>query len=147
MLNWIVIHTMLGGTDSIPWIRQGSVRKIGDGSNVKVWTDKWIPWQPTLPNNHPSVDPEMPVRELIVNGQWDRAKLVEMFPPNLVSYILKIAVIPTEQPNKLIWSSTKMDYSVSTAPIKWSLWPIVLRQEKTHTNRLKHVWRAKVPQS
>lgn len=98
-----------GIREIILWIQQGSIWRIGDGSSVKVWTDKWIPRQPTLPNNLPSytVDPEMQVSELIVNGQWDKAKLVEMFPLNQVSNILTIAIIPPKQSNKLIWALEK----------------------------------------
>ncbi|OVA20440.1 Reverse transcriptase zinc-binding domain [Macleaya cordata] len=83
---------------------------LGDGSNIRVFEDSWIP---TLPNfkptsvmcNHTSVTW---VSDLFVQGTttWNFNLLYSLFPPDEVDCILRIDVPQSRQSDSLIWLKT-----------------------------------------
>ena len=74
-------------------IKKGYIWRIGDGTNVNIWSDPWIPrtWsrQIITPRGHSLLTS---VNELInpLMGVWDKDLVKETFWPDDASHILKI---------------------------------------------------------
>lgn len=94
--------------ETIPQIRKGSLRSVGDGRRVQVWKHAWISGIPSslqssLQGGIETAD--MRVRDLLLLGigKWDVAKIQDIFPTAVDTKILQIAILPTD----LIWGLEK----------------------------------------
>ncbi|XP_042972810.1 uncharacterized protein LOC122304618 [Carya illinoinensis] len=92
-------------------IEKGSIWRIGDGQNTKIWKDRWLP-QPT------SYRIQSPVHILLeddkvarlihhVNKQWDRGLITEVFGSELAAVIQRIPISSSGAKDKLIWLESK----------------------------------------
>jgi ribonuclease HI len=90
---------------------EGLVWRIGDGSSIRIWEDKWV--QPTLGYNlkRPIVGVNHEDRVSILIDQesrwWNVPKLQEMFSEVEVQTICKIPICPGGQSDQLVWGGTK----------------------------------------
>jgi hypothetical protein len=85
--------------------------RIGDGSEVKIWGDKWLPSTTTFMIQSPPIvlDVDAKVKELIdQEGQgWNLELLTEIFNQTDRLAIQSIPIICTKQPDELVWRGTK----------------------------------------
>jgi hypothetical protein len=100
-------------------LKEGRVWRIGDGEQVNVWTDKWIPRSSAQhPLGHrPDVEVEK-VSELLLSGGagWDIEKLHNSFFEADVEDIMKIPVGRAGTVDYLAWNYTKNgNFSVKSA--------------------------------
>jgi hypothetical protein len=155
----------LGNRPSFAWrslwnsrsrIEEGILWKVGNGSKVKIWEDKWIP----STCSHKIQDPvrvlskDAKVAEIISSElNWWNIPLIEhIFPAGTVERICSIPICPSSQEDQMIWAGTKSGLfsvrsayhmeverrirnrgSSSTDPSSVSLW--------------KRIWSLKVPRS
>jgi ribonuclease HI len=90
-------------------LQEGLMWRVGNGSRIKLWDDKWIPATP-----HKVLDP---VRILsrdarvadIINQEanwWDIPLIEQIFSGETVEKICSIPISPRSQEDKLIWAGT-----------------------------------------
>jgi len=101
-------------------IREGFLWRIGDGSQVNILKDKWLPNSFSHKIQFPiqGIHPEAKVSELInFETNWWNIPLVEqLFPPDIVEQICSIAISPRCLQDRLIWAGTKTGhFSVKSA--------------------------------
>jgi hypothetical protein len=90
---------------------------IGDGNNINIWSDKWLPNQQgfrvwTL---KPTITRYTLVKDLIDpnSNQWKTSEIEENFLPFEAEQILQIPLTDNTQQDELIWADTKDgNYSV-----------------------------------
>jgi ribonuclease HI len=124
-----ILEAQLGNKPSFIWrsilssrslIQDGLVWRIGDGSLVHIWGDKWLPSPSTYSIQSPpkSIAPDAMVSELIDQdlGAWKLSLLKELFSNEEVSAILSIPISHTKQPDRQIWRGTmKGNFTVGSA--------------------------------
>jgi hypothetical protein len=94
-----------------PLIEEGIMWRVGNGLNVKIWEDKWIPSSVS----HKIQDPirvlsrDAKVAEIInVEQNWWNISLIEhIFSADTVERICSIPICPRSQEDQLIWAGTK----------------------------------------
>lgn len=92
-------------------LKEGLIWTIGNGANINVWDDRWIP-RPTrfkLITNVLGENHEARVIDLIDwnVGQWDRDKVTNFFLPCDAEIILQLRLVDPLIPDKLSWYYTK----------------------------------------
>ncbi len=103
------------------WVLEEGLRwRIGNGTRVSVWGDKWLPSgstnRPITPKPQDMVDPK--VSELIQGeiGQWDVNKLQLWFMPEDVATILTIPISRALPEDIQLWNATPHGkFTVSSA--------------------------------
>jgi hypothetical protein len=84
--------------------------RVGDGSQVRIWGDKWVTSNHTNMIQAPIqiLDKEAKVSEIInQEANWWNIRLIEqIFPAETVEQICSISICPRLMPNKLIWTSS-----------------------------------------
>jgi len=91
-------------------LKEGCYWKIGSGSQVKIWRDRWLPKSPnhkivTLPQG---LDIEATVHELIDHQRrcWHAQLIRQCFNPLQAEEILNLPLHQDEVEDTLIWDST-----------------------------------------
>jgi hypothetical protein len=110
------LESQLGNRPSFAWrsihssqklLLEGLVWRIGNGLQVRIWKDRWIPRSSTfmIPISLNLVDPEAKVSELIdPNTHWWNPQLLEnYFSREEAQTILSIPVSVTNQADVCIW--------------------------------------------
>ena len=102
-----------------PILKKGSCWRVGDGSEIRVLKDKWIPNYPTNKVLHPPVEEEWErrVSELIDWSAkiWDRQLLDLKFHREDADAISRIPLSRRQTNDALFWlHSTEGEYSVKT---------------------------------
>lgn len=106
-------ESLLEGRDLL--LRHG-LWQIGDGSDVRIFTDSWIDKEHVL-RNQPDLEMDATVNTLINQNQrsWDVQKIPRYFPRNIAAKIIATPLLPEGEPNILIWPYTKNgQYEVKT---------------------------------
>jgi ribonuclease HI len=122
------LDSNLGKKPSFAWrsiwqakalLQKGLIWRVGNGSRINLWKDKWIPISP-----HKILDPvriisrDAKVADIInqeVNW-WDIPLIKQIFPEETVEQICSIPINPRSQEDKLIWVGTKNgSFSVRSA--------------------------------
>ncbi|XP_057450409.1 uncharacterized protein LOC130741856 [Lotus japonicus] len=93
------------------WIfERGGLWRIGDGSKVHAWTDKWLPNGVPLTYQHDVVDSLgiVMVSDLIEKGpnRWRRDVVEEVFHPTTAAYILALPLGAHGGDDVLAWPHT-----------------------------------------
>ena len=91
-------------------LQKGLWKVVGQGHDVHIWEDLWIPSLPNFrPSSAGSVDMEGPhkVSELIHNQGWNETMLHNLFPPWEVEAIMRIPLPHTAMEDKWVWHYTK----------------------------------------
>ncbi|XP_062005887.1 uncharacterized protein LOC133723071 [Rosa rugosa] len=136
-----------------PVLKPGVQWSVGNGSQVNIWKDKWIPnCQQFLVHKPPDCVFEL-VSDLIDSStrQWIPAAIYAIFPPVIAQQVLCIPLSSRHMEDKLCWSPEKKGfYSVKTA--YWIARTKVLENVLASTSQgnpfqelWKRIWRAKVP--
>ncbi|KAG6678721.1 hypothetical protein I3842_14G094800 [Carya illinoinensis] len=114
------LQSKLGARPSLIWrsiyssralIEKGSIWRIGNGRETKIWKDRWLP-QPSsyMVQGHGQImDEEAMVSELIDENtrQWDREKILRLLGPSNAAVIQKIHVSTSGARDRLVWLGTK----------------------------------------
>jgi hypothetical protein len=95
-------------------LQKGLIWKVGNGDNIRIWEDKWIPSPHTLTfqqSNH-NLGREDKVHSLInIERNWWNVPLVEsIFPEDVAALICGIPISPRQQADKLIWAGTRIGF-------------------------------------
>ncbi|XP_040999620.1 uncharacterized mitochondrial protein AtMg00310-like [Juglans microcarpa x Juglans regia] len=92
-------------------IIKGSIWRIGDGKETKIWKDRWLPKRSSfmIHCQGQTIDEEAKVADLINENtkQWDREKIFSMLGPLNATIIQRIPVSSTGAKDKLMWLGTK----------------------------------------
>jgi hypothetical protein len=127
--NESILEAKLGTKPSFIWrsiyksralVKEGLIWRIGDGSRVHIWGDKWLPIPTTYCVQSPpkNLAPDALVSELIERrvGGWKQNLLLENFNKEEVEAIQSIPISFTNQPDRQIWRSTmKGEFTVGSA--------------------------------
>jgi hypothetical protein len=129
-------------------LRDGLRWRVGNGVNIKIWKDAWLPSPSTfrvisplsVPNSEDTVD------SLIIETdmRWDEDKLEQMFLPRDVDIIKQIPLSLRRPRDKLIWTGTKSgNFTVRSA------YSLLLHQSRDDSgsssnglNSNRHLWAA-----
>jgi hypothetical protein len=124
-----VLEAALGKKPSFAWrsiqgsielVREGLVWRVGNGQNIRIWKDRWLPFPNTFRVQSPPriLDEYSTVSALIdVNSNWWNHTLMEqIFSDEELRAIQSIPVSATNQADILIWrGTTKGTFSVRSA--------------------------------
>ena len=101
-------QSLLKGRDLL---LEGCYWKVGNGSMIRIWKDKWLPGSHNHTASSPpsSVDVDARVSELIdpTHRAWREQLIRQMFPSTQAEAIMDIPLSQTETQDKLIWGGTK----------------------------------------
>src|ERR1044072_4089655 len=113
------IDAATGWTPSYTWrsiqqaswiIKKGSFWRIGNGFQIKVWEDNWLPYNINLKSmtERPLNCSVSYLYELIdrEHGSWNRNMVNELFLPNDASKIMRMPLLDLEERDALIWHSS-----------------------------------------
>jgi hypothetical protein len=139
-----------------PLLKEGILWKIGDGSNIKIREEKWIPSTQThmIQVNVQNISPEARVSDLInfETNWWNIPLLEQIFPEEMVEQICNIPISPRQIKDRLVWAGTKNGlFSVRSA---YNLDLELLDRQKgcasvTPSTRSswKLIWQLKIPRT
>ncbi|XP_062152877.1 uncharacterized protein LOC133861169 [Alnus glutinosa] len=95
---------------SKPLLNEGLLWRIGDGSNIKILGDKWIPttYSHEIQVHSQEIQTTSTVSELInMETNWWNIFLIEyLFQPDIAEHIYNIAISPRTMHDRLIWGGT-----------------------------------------
>jgi hypothetical protein len=108
----------------IQTFKRGYIWRIGDGENINIWSDPWIPGSANRKNStKQGVCILSKVSELIdpISGNWDQDLITYIFNPRDVSRILQIPLNHNAFEDFIAWHGTKSGiFSVRSAYyIEW----------------------------
>ncbi|XP_062028495.1 uncharacterized protein LOC133744394 [Rosa rugosa] len=136
-----------------PVLKAGTKWRIGDGSQVHIWNDAWIPNCPSYLIHRPENTTFERVSDLIdhQNQTWNFASVSTLFNPNVVHHILSIPLPRNSMHDQLIWSYEKRGFfTVKSA--YWAAREQVLGSALATTSSgnpfkelWRRLWRTKVP--
>jgi len=100
-------------------LKQGIIWRVGDGSQIKIWRDPWIPWEISLKvSTRPGRCKLRWVSELLDSEgkDWDFDKLIHVFNPADVEELAKIKIPARRMEDFIAWHWEKTGlFTVSCA--------------------------------
>jgi ribonuclease HI len=91
-------------------LEDGLVWRIGDGSNVKIWKDRWLPTPITYAvQSPPKVIPEDSLVATLIDQEahtWNLGLINSIFNPEEAKVIASMPLCPSLPPDKLVWQGT-----------------------------------------
>ncbi|KAJ0075170.1 hypothetical protein Patl1_34400 [Pistacia atlantica] len=101
-------------------LESGLMWRIGDGSKVKIWQDKWLPSASSfkIQSQCLDMDPEAKVATLIdpQSKSWKLDLLKDLFSESEVDIICRIPISIFNRPDKIVWRCAKNGlFSVKSA--------------------------------
>lgn len=158
-LNYIELGDAVGGSKNswvwqsiIKWkdlINVGLCYVVGNGRDILVWGDPWIPtilgFKPT-PSNVDDFQLIFVVIDLIdsVSGQWDRSHVQRLFDQRKVEAIVQIHLWGTNRRDELLWIPNK-SFCFSVKIMYWELIKIKnIPNSPVEAVWWKKLWRMKV---
>jgi hypothetical protein len=91
-------------------LKDGLVWRIGDGGNVKIWKDKWLPTPITYGVQSP---PKVILEDSLVVSlidqeahTWNLELINSIFMPDEAKVIASMPLCPSLPPDKLVWQGT-----------------------------------------
>ncbi|KAF5445530.1 hypothetical protein F2P56_034576 [Juglans regia] len=120
--NTDVLNSKLGYGPSMIWrsiwgsmklLKEGLVWRVGNGLNIKVWGDKWLPNKPSHRVQSPIkfLNAEAKVTELIGNdGKWNREVVKATVNEEEAEVICNIPMSYSGLEDKRIWAYSKNGY-------------------------------------
>jgi ribonuclease HI len=153
--NGSLMMAKLGSKPSFAWrsifgarelLEEGLMWRIGNGKNVKIWGDKWIP-KPISYTAHSAprmLDPDSKVSDLInwEAGGWNHNLLGALFSEEEKEAIYTVPICSINQPDIQIWrGTTSGEFSVRSAYHLGK--EIEKRNEPESSNKVKEnaVWK------
>jgi hypothetical protein len=103
-----------------PLLFEGLVWRVGDGSSIKIWTDRWLPTMGSHKVQSPVqiLSADATVSELLdTDTNWWKTDLIfSIFGVDEAEAICSMPVCPRTTKDKLVWVGTKHgDYTVRSA--------------------------------
>jgi hypothetical protein len=115
-----IMDAALGNRPSLAWrsisaakdlVYEGVLGRVGDGNDIKIWGDKWLP----TPSSHSVQSPRIPMMEdMKVSSlidqelkQWNNSFIASHFLLEEASVIINIPLSPFLLRDRLIWRCTK----------------------------------------
>jgi hypothetical protein len=101
-------------------VKQGAIWRIGNGEDVQVWGDCWLPKPPSFSVHSPWLQliENILVRDLIDPNTkgWNKNLIEQNFMREEMEIILNIPIRPSLPKHRLIWRCTKNgEFSVRSA--------------------------------
>ena len=113
------VHALIGHNPSYTWrslistqrLVIGGLRwRVGNGANIKVWQDKWLPWG----SSHSVISPrmflsvDMKVADLIdsTTAKWKFVVIDSLFIAHEAELIKSISLSATLLVDKIVWAET-----------------------------------------
>ena len=101
-------------------LKNGANWRVGNGSSIRIWGDRWMPDQfsPKIISPVSSLSPDAKVEELLdpTTRLWNRGLLNSIFLPWEADQISRIPLSPLFPPDLLYWSRNKSGlFSVRSA--------------------------------
>ncbi|XP_062021454.1 uncharacterized protein LOC133738034 [Rosa rugosa] len=131
----------------------GAIWRVGDGKQIDIWEDHWIPKCPRYLIQKPHIVVQEKVADLINTHtrRWNSEVVSELFPPHIAERILCIPLRRSATHDQLSWGpETRGHFSVKSA--YWIARQQVLGNVLTSTSQgdpyielWKRLWKAKVP--
>jgi hypothetical protein len=123
------LSAKLGNRPSYVWksllssrelLKDGLVWRIGDGSNVKIWKDRWLPTPIThAVQSPPTVILEDSLVATLIDHEahtWNLGLINSIFLPDEAKVIASMPLCPSLPPDKLVWlGNTYGVFSVRSA--------------------------------
>ena len=110
------IHALIGNNPSYTWrslisaqslVNEGLQWRVGNGANINVWQDKWLPWGLTDRVTSPRLFLSLDTRatDLIDSNtaKWKKEVLDSLFLPYEADLIKSIPLSATLPVDKLVW--------------------------------------------
>jgi ribonuclease HI len=124
-----IMETAIGNRPSQAWrsiftardlVNEGAIWRIGNGEDVRVWGDKWLPTPTSFSVQSPRLNREkdMRVSNLIDKDlkQWNSSLIASIFLPEEAEIITNIPLSQSLPRDRLIWRCTKIeDFTVRSA--------------------------------
>jgi hypothetical protein len=92
-------------------VKEGLVWRVGDGRNIKIWGDKWLPSLSTHAVQTPVriLDFEAKVCDLIDSDTnwWNISLIKEIFREEEMELICGVAICPRSQKDKAVWAGNR----------------------------------------
>lgn len=111
-----ILEAQLGNKPSQVWrsflaakelVHSGVLWRVGDGRDINIWGDPWIPIPISFSVQSPRIDlmGGMTVSSLIDQDtkQWNRTLIAEIFYPEEAAAITNIPLSPLQPRDRLIW--------------------------------------------
>ena len=115
------VHTSIGHNPSYTWrslisaqrlVIEGLRWRVGNGANIKVWQDRWLPWG----SSHSVISPRIflsadtKVADLIDSStaKWKSEVIDSLFIAHEAELIKKIPLSATLPADKLVWAKTML---------------------------------------
>ena len=157
------IDADLGNYPSLTWrsilwgrelVKAGSLIRVGNGQNTKIFVDKWLPrpkhFKPWGPIAH---CPFNYVAELIKpNGEWDYARLCNYFVKEDIDCILSIPLGRTRAADQLRWFfenngkySVRSGYRVAMDKARYGDREGESSDSQKSSSSWKRIWRLNLP--
>ncbi|XP_042944657.1 uncharacterized protein LOC122278542 [Carya illinoinensis] len=145
-----------GRTENNKRIHWGCQRRVGDGKNIRIWHDYWIPGHRNALHDHSvgeSQDRKNETVDTLINGEtrwWDISKVRALFNPIIAEKILKIVICPEGYEDRWMWSEERSgEFSVRSAYklLQKGLYDAVGQSSNSSSlNSLwKAIWKMKLP--
>ena len=99
--------------EGVSTLKLGHVWRVGDGKNINIWYDAWIPQSPSrLSVTRRGNQLLSKVADLIdpTTGQWDIQLVEQTFWPVDVSRILSIPLPSYDMPDFVAWNLTNWSF-------------------------------------
>ncbi|XP_042965942.1 uncharacterized protein LOC122299620 [Carya illinoinensis] len=159
------LDSKLGHNPSYAWrgiwetrvfLKQGCQKRVGDGKNIRIWHDYWIPGHRNVLHDHSveeSQDRKNETVDTLINGEtrwWDISKVRALFNPIIAEKILKIVICPEGYEDRWMWSEERSgEFSVRSAYklLQKGLYDAVGQSSNSSSlNSLwKAIWKMKLP--
>jgi hypothetical protein len=124
-----ILESKIGRRPSFVWrsiwsscdlLKEGLAWRVGNGSNIRIWKDKWLPdpGRPRILSSPLILNPDATVSELVDdNSKWWNIHLLNLiFSPEEVMQISSIPPSCTNRKDALIWRGSKTGrFSVRSA--------------------------------
>uniref|UniRef100_A0A2N9FN80 Protein kinase domain-containing protein n=1 Tax=Fagus sylvatica TaxID=28930 RepID=A0A2N9FN80_FAGSY len=115
-----ILEAQLSSTSSYAWksimsardlIKKGSIWRVGSGSNIQIWGDRWLP----APHHHSITSPRCTNQSIsqvahLIDPQsrtWKEELIREIFLPHDAAAILGVPLSLRHQNDSLVWGGTK----------------------------------------
>ncbi|XP_042962496.1 uncharacterized protein LOC122296768 [Carya illinoinensis] len=151
-----LLEAKLGSRPSLAWrgvyaglevLREGLIWRIGTGSGVNIWTDRWIP---SLPNHKVSTPREPDcwcdlVSDLIdpTLRVWKDSLLEELFSPQEREAIKAIPISPVDREDRMVWlHSSNGQFSVKSGYHLHRAMEVNVEGESSCMARDQQAWKA-----
>lgn len=123
------LESNLGSHASFAWrsiwkakelLQEGMVWRVGDGTSINIWGDRWIPSPTTYSIQSPAcvLPPDAKVSCLMEREKrsWNVSLLKTLFSKEETEAICSILLCPGQQPDVKIWAGTKSgEFTVKSA--------------------------------